>query len=261
MIRSLYTGTTGMNGQQLGMDVIAHNLANVNTTGFKKSTTDFQDLLYETIKVPGSQTSAETQSPTGIMVGMGVRPAAVTKVFSQGEIYQTENNLDVAIEGDGFFEIELPNGTSGYTRSGAFKLDSEGNLVNSNGYPVLPAITIPQGATDIGISDTGVVSAILEGETDSTEVGNLELVRFTNNSGLYAAGDNIYLETNSSGAPMIGTPGEEGYGVLMQKYLEGSNVNIVQEMANMITTQRAYEINSKTIQTSDEMMQITNALK
>lgn len=261
MIRSLYTGTTGMNGQQLGMDVIAHNLANVSTTGFKKSTTDFQDLLYETIKVPGSQTSAETQAPTGIMVGMGVQPAAVTKVFSQGEIYQTENTLDVAIEGVGFFEVELPNGTSGYTRSGAFKLDANGNLVNSNGYSILPAITIPDGATDISISDTGVVSAILAGETESTEVGNLSLIRFTNNAGLSAAGDNIYLETNSSGAPATGTPGADGYGVLMQSFLEGSNVNIVQEMANMITTQRAYEINSKTIQTSDEMMQTTNGLK
>lgn len=261
MIRSLYTGTTGMNAQQLSMDVIAHNLANVSTTGFKKSTTDFQDLLYETLKVPGSQTSADTQSPTGILVGMGVQPAAVTKIFTQGEIYQTENELDVAIEGVGFFEIELPNGTSGYTRSGAFKLDSDGNLVNSNGYSIIPAITIPDGSTDITISDTGVVSAILAGETESTEVGNLEIIRFTNNAGLSAAGDNIYLETNSSGVPTAGVPGDDGYGILMQTYLEGSNVNIVQEMANMITTQRAYEINSKTITTSDDMMGITNNLK
>ncbi len=261
MIRSLYTGTTGMNGQQLGMDVIANNLANVSTTGFKKSTTDFQDLLYETLKVPGSQTSADTQSPTGILVGMGVRPAAVTKIFSQGEIFQTENELDVAIEGVGFFEVELPNGTSGYTRSGAFKLDSDGRLVNSNGYPIIPAITVPDGARDITISETGVVSAILAGDTESTEIGNLELVRFTNNSGLSAAGNNIFLETNSSGAPTTGVPGDDGYGILMQTFLEGSNVNIVQEMANMITTQRAYEINSKTIQTSDDMMGITNNLK
>lgn len=213
------------------------------------------------MKVPGSQTSADTQSPTGIMVGMGVKPAAVTKIFSQGEIFQTENELDVAIEGVGFFEVELPNGTSGYTRAGAFKLDSDGNLVNSNGYPIIPAITIPDGSTDITISDTGVVSAILAGDTESTEVGNLELIRFTNNSGLSAAGNNIYLETNSSGAPTAGVPGDDGYGTLMQTFLEGSNVNIVQEMANMITTQRAYEINSKTIQTSDDMMGITNNLK
>lgn len=261
MIRSLYTGTTGMNGQQLAMDVIAHNLANVSTTGFKKSNTDFQDLLYETLKVPGSQTSNDTESPSGIMVGMGVRPAAVTKIFTQGELIQTENELDVAIEGQGFFEIELPNGTSGYTRAGAFKRDSDGRITNSNGYPLLPAITVPDGATDVNISETGVVSAILAGDSESTEIGNIELIRFTNNSGLSADGNNIFLETGASGTPTAGTPGDDGYGILIQTFLEGSNVNIVQEMANMITTQRAYEINSKTIQTSDEMMQITNQLK
>lgn len=261
MIRSLYTGTTGMNSQQLSMDVIANNLANVSTTGFKKSTTDFQDLLYETIKVPGSQTSADTQSPTGIMVGMGVRPAAVTKVFSQGELIQTENELDVAIEGEGFFEIELPNGNSGYTRSGAFKRDSDGNITNSNGYLIIPSITIPDNSRQITISETGVVSAILAGDTESTEVGNLELVTFTNNAGLSAEGNNLYVETGASGTPSSGTPGDDGYGILIQTFLEGSNVNIVQEMANMITTQRAYEINSKSIQTSDEMMQTTNGLK
>ncbi len=165
MIRSLYTGATGMNGQQLSMDVIAHNLANVSTTGFKKSTTDFQDLLYDTIRVPGSATSSDTQSPTGLMVGMGVRPAAVTKVFSQGEVYLTENELDVAIDGNGFFEVELPNGSSGYTRAGAFRLDADGTLVNPEGYRILPSITIPEGSSRITISDTGVVSAVLAGES------------------------------------------------------------------------------------------------
>lgn len=261
MIRSLYTGTTGMNSQQLSMDVLAHNLANVSTTGFKKSTTDFQDLLYETIKAPGSQTSADTESPTGIVVGMGVRPAAVTKVFSQGELIQTENELDVAIEGEGFFEVELPNGNSSYTRSGAFKRDSDGRITNANGYPILPTITIPDGSRQITISETGVVSAILAGDTESTEIGNMELIAFTNNSGLAAQGNNLYAETGASGTPTSGTPGDDGFGILIQTFLEGSNVNIVQEMANMITTQRAYEINSKTIQTSDEMMQTTNALK
>ncbi len=261
MIRSIYTGTTGMNSQQLSMDVIANNLANVSTTGFKKSTTDFQDLLYETLKAPGSQTSADTESPTGIMIGMGVRPAAVTKVFSQGELIQTENELDVAIEGAGFFEVELPNGNSSYTRAGAFKRDSDGRITNSNGYPILPTITIPDGSHQITISETGVVSAILAGDTESTEIGNLELIRFTNNSGLSAQGNNLYAETGASGTPASGTPGDDGFGILIQTFLEGSNVNIVQEMANMITTQRAYEINSKTIQTSDEMMQTTNNLK
>ncbi len=192
---------------------------------------------------------------------MGVRPAAVTKVFSQGELIQTENELDIAIEGQGFLEVELPNGNSAFTRAGALKRDGDGRITNSNGYPILPAITIPDGADEITISETGVVSAVLAGDTESTEIGNLELSRFTNNSGLSAAGNNLYLETNSSGVPAAGTPGDDGYGILIQTFLEGSNVNIVQEMANMITTQRAYEINSKTIQTSDEMMQTTNGLK
>lgn len=260
MIRSLYTGTTGMNAMQLNIDVIANNLANVSTTGFKKSIHDFQDLLYETIKVPGSPTSADTESPTGIMVGLGVRPAAVTKVFSQGELIQTENELDVAIEGKGFFQIETPNGDTAYTRSGAFKLDSNGRMTNSNGYPYLPSITIPDGAKTITISDTGVVSAVLAGDTDSTEIGTMELVLFTNSAGLSASGNNLFVETGASGTPTIGTPGDDGYGLLIQTFLEGSNVNIVQELANMITAQRAYEINSKSIQTSDEMMQTTNQL-
>jgi flagellar basal-body rod protein FlgG len=260
MIRSLYTGTTGMNAQQLNIDVIANNLANVSTTGFKKSTTDFQDLLYETIKVPGSQTSPDTQSPTGILVGMGVRPGAVTKVFTQGEFIQTQNQLDVAIEGTGFFQISMPDGTTAYTRAGAFKLDSQGRITNSNGYPLLPAITIPEGAKQITISETGIVSAILAGDTASTQIGTIELATFINNSGLNSLGNNLFAETSASGTPATGTPGDNGYGKLNQNFLEGSNVNIVQEMANMITAQRAYEINSKTITTSDEMMKTTNAL-
>ncbi|MBM9602994.1 flagellar basal-body rod protein FlgG [Desulfopila inferna] len=260
MIRSLYTGTTGMNSQQLNIDVIANNLANVSTTGFKKSVNNFQDLLYETIKVPGSPTSADTESPTGIMVGLGVRPSAVAKVFSQGELIQTENELDVAIEGDGFFQIELPNGNTAYTRDGSLKRDSDGRITNSNGYPVLPALTIPEGSRQITISDTGIVSVVLAGDREATEVGTLELAVFTNNAGLSAAGNNLYLETGASGAPAVSNPGDDGFGLLIHTFLEGSNVNIVQELANMITAQRAYEINSKTIQTSDEMMQATNQL-
>ena len=260
MIRSLFTGTTGMNAQQLNIDVIANNLANVSTTGFKRSLTDFQDLLYETIKVPGSQTSTDTQSPTGILVGMGVGTGAVTKVFSQGELIQTQNQLDVAIEGTGFFQIQMPDGTTAYTRAGAFKTDSTGRITNSNGYILLPAITIPQGANQISISNTGIVSAILAGDTASTQLGTIELATFINSPVLSSIGNNLFTETGASGTPSTGTPGDNGYGILAQAFLEGSNVNIVQEMANMITAQRAYEINSKTITTSDEMMKTTNAL-
>ncbi len=260
MIRSLWTGTTGMHAQQLNIDVIANNLANVTTTGFKKSKADFQDLLYQTMKVPGSQTSADTESPTGILIGLGVKPAAVTKVFTQGDIILTENELDIAIEGDGFLQVEIPNGNTSYTRAGALKRDSNGRLTTSDGYPIIPEITIPDGARQISISDTGVVSAIIGDDTESTELGNLELAGFTNNAGLSAQGKNLFEETSASGTPFIGTPGEDGFGTLLQTYLEGSNVNIVEELANMITTQRAYEINSKTIQTSDEMMQTTNNL-
>lgn len=260
MIRSLWTGTTGMHSQQLNIDVIANNLANVSTTGFKKSKADFQDLLYQTMKVPGSQSSADTESPTGILIGLGVKPAAVTKVFTQGDLILTENELDIAIEGQGFLQVELPNGNTTYTRSGALKRDSSGRLTNSDGYPILPAITIPDGSRQITISETGVVSAILDDDTESTELGTLELASFTNAAGLSAIGKNLFEETSASGTATTGTPGDDGYGTLLQSYLEGSNVNIVEELANMITTQRAYEINSKTIQTSDEMMQTTNNL-
>ncbi len=260
MIRSLWTGTTGMHGQQVNIDVIANNLANVSTTGFKKSTTAFQDLLYQTMKVPGAQTSAETQSPSGILIGLGVKPAAVTKVFNQGELIQTGNALDIAIEGQGFLQIEMPDGTISYTRAGALQRDGNGRLTNSDGYPVLPAITIPDGSSDITISETGIVSAVIGRDSEATELGTLELVLFTNNAGLRAIGKNLFTETASSGTAQVGTPGSEGYGTLLQTFLEGSNVNIVEELASMITTQRAYEINSKTIQTSDEMMQTTNQL-
>ena len=260
MIRSLWTGTTGMHGQQLNIDVIANNLANVSTTGFKKSKADFQDLLYQTMKVPGSQTSPDTQSPTGILIGLGVRPAAVTKIFTQGDLILTENELDVAIEGNGFFQVEMPNGNTSYTRAGALKRDSEGRIVTSEGYPILPALTIPDGAKEISIAETGEVSAVIGDDTEPTEIGTIELAIFTNNAGLSAIGRNLFLETASSGTATTGVPGEEGFGTLIQTYLEGSNVNIVEEVANMITTQRAYEINSKTIQTSDEMMQTTNQL-
>jgi flagellar basal-body rod protein FlgG len=260
MIRSLWTGTTGMHAQQLNIDVIANNLANVSTNGFKKSNTDFQDLLYQTMKVPGSQTSSDTESPTGILIGLGVKPAAVTKIFTQGDLILTENELDIAIEGDGFLQVEIPNGDTTYTRAGALKRDSNGRLTSSDGYPIIPEITLPDSAREITISATGLVSAVLGDDTESTELGQLELAGFTNNAGLAALGKNLFKETSASGTPQIGLPGEDGYGTILQTFLEGSNVNIVEELANMITTQRAYEINSKTVQTSDEMMQTTNNL-
>ncbi|ADW18390.1 flagellar basal-body rod protein FlgG [Desulfobulbus propionicus DSM 2032] len=258
-MRSLWTSTTGMSAQNLNMDVIANNLANVSTTGFKKSRADFQDLLYQIMKVPGSPTSADTRSPTGIQVGLGVKPAAVTKVFTEGDIVQTENTLDVAIEGPGFFQVTLPDGNIAYTRAGNLKLDGEGRLTTSDGFPIEPEIVIPEDAREVTISQTGVVSAIVGDDTTSTELGNVDLVDFVNDAGLIAIGRNLFRETEASGAPLIGAPGTNGIGTLLQGYVENSNVNLVEEMTHMITTQRAFEINSNVITTSDEMMQtVTN---
>lgn len=244
-----------MSGQNLSMDVIANNLANVSTTGYKKSETSFQDLIYQYVKVPGAPTSDNgTQSPSGIQVGLGVRPAAVTKVFTEGDIVQTSNEYDVAIEGAGFFQVELPDGNTSYTRAGNLNRDGNGRIVTPDGYPLIPSITIPENARQVTVSETGVVSAILGDDTESTELGNMDLATFTNNAGLLAIGRNLYRETESSGTATIGTPGSDGYGTLLQGYLEQSNVNLVAEMANMITTQRAFEINSKSVSTSDEMM-------
>jgi len=258
MIRSLWTGTTGMGAQQLNLDVIANNLANVSTTGFKRSRADFEDLLYQNIKVPGSPVSGDTRSPTGIQVGVGVRPAAVQKIFTQGDLVQTENELDVAIEGSGFFQVELPDGNVAYTRAGSLKRDANGGLVTSEGYTVQPQITIPDNAKEVTISESGVVSAKLGDATESTELGTFELATFVNNGGLTAIGRNMFRESDSSGAATLGAPGTEGYGTLSQGFLEGSNVNLITEMASMISTQRAYEVNSKVITTSDEMMSTTN---
>ena len=256
-MRSLWTSTTGMSAQNLNMDVIANNLANVSTTGFKKSRADFQDLLYQIMKVPGSPTSADTRSPTGIQVGLGVKPAAVTKVFTEGDIVQTENPLDVAIEGSGFLQVELPNGNTAYTRAGNLKLDGDGRLTTSDGFPIQPEIVIPENAREVTISQTGLVSAIVGEDTTSTELGNIDLADFVNEAGLIAIGRNLFRETDSSGAAALGTPGSDGYGTLLQGYVENSNVNLVEEMAHMITTQRAFEINSNVVSTSDEMMQTT----
>ncbi len=256
-MRSLWTSTTGMSAQTLNMDVIANNLANVSTTGFKKSRADFQDLLYQFIKVPGSPTSDDTKSPTGIQVGLGVKTGAVTKIFTEGDIVQTGNTLDVAIEGAGFLQVTIPDGNTAYTRAGNLKLDGDGRITTSDGYPIQPEIVIPADAREVTISETGVVSAIVGADTTSTELGNIELADFVNDAGLLAVGRNLFRETESSGTPTLGTPGDNGLGTLLQGYVESSNVNLVEEVTHMITTQRAYEINSKVITTSDEMMKTT----
>lgn len=259
MIRALWTASTGMQSQQLNMDVIANNLANVNSSGFKKSRADFQDILYQTQRAPGSGVDG-AETPTGVQVGLGSRVAAVQKVFTSGDFQQTENELDVAIEGAGLFEVTLPDGTPAYTRSGALKKDSTGRLVTSDGFPLIPEVVIPEGTTGITIGSSGEVQVNLDGESDPTQVGTIELVRFGNPAGLKSLGRNLYAETPTTGAPLGGTPGEEGFGTLSQGFLEGSNVNIMEEMVNMIAGQRAYEVNSKAIKTADEMLQMTSQL-
>lgn len=261
MIRGLWTASTGMQAQQLSIDVIANNLANVNTSGFKKSRPDFQDLIYQIMVQPGTTSAAGNEIPTGLQVGLGTRPVSVQKIFTQGNISETGNDLDMAIEGDGFFQVLMPDGTTSYTRSGAFKLDSTGAIVTSDGYQLQPAINIPNDTTNITITKDGTVSVIQAGQTASTQVGTIELASFPNPAGLEAQGRNLFAETDASGAVLLGTPGEDGLGTITQGFLEFSNVSVVEEIVNMIVGQRAYEINSKAIQTADEMLQTANAIK
>ncbi len=260
MIRSLWTAATGMTAQQLNMDVISNNLANVNTAGFKKSRADFQDLLYQVSRAAGTESVNGDEVPTGIQVGLGARSAAVQKIFTTGDLQQTGNDLDLAIEGNGFFRVLMPDGEEAYTRGGAFKKDGTGRMVTSDGYPLEPQIVIPENATRLSITEDGAVNAYLDGEAEPNQIGTIELTTFSNPAGLEAIGRNLLLETPASGAPVDGIPGQEGFGALAQGFLEGSNVNIMEEMVGMITTQRAYEINSKAIQTSDEMLQMVNNL-
>ncbi len=261
MMRSLWIAATGMEAQQLLIDNISNNLANVNTVGFKRSRLNFEDLMYQDVRLPGAATSPTTVTPTGIQIGLGVRPVATEKIFLMGNLQQTGNPLDIAIEGDGFFQVTLPDGTIAYTRDGTFKLDSDGNIVTANGYPLEPGITIPPGTTAIHISSDGIVSVTQSGSSTPEEVGNIELARFMNPGGLKSIGKNLYLPTPSSGDPETGVPGEDGMGSIAQGFLEMSNVNVVEEMVNMIVAQRAYEINSKSIQTTDEMLQMANNLR
>ncbi|QEM69866.1 flagellar basal-body rod protein FlgG [Geobacter sp. FeAm09] len=261
MLRALWTAASGMQSQQTNIDVIANNLANVNTTGFKKSRADFQDLIYQNLKTTGSPSTNTTQVPTGIQIGLGTRLAAVTKIFTSGDLTQTGNDLDMAIEGDGFFQIQMPDGTTAYSRAGAFKKDSTGRVVTSDGYPLLPEVVIPTNATKISIGNDGTVSVTQAGQTAPTNVGNIQLAQFANPAGLSAQGKNLFLQTDSSGNATTGTPGQTGIGTISQGFLEMSNVNVASEMVNMIVGQRAYEINSKAVQAGDEMLQTANNMK
>lgn len=261
MQRSLFIAATGMEAQRLSIDVISNNLANVNTTGFKKSRADFQELIYQGIREAGASTAEGVELPTGIQVGLGVQPAAVQKMFQQGDFVSTGNNLDLVIEGQGFFQIVKPDGEIAYTRSGALKLNSEGNIVNSDGYALEPAITIPPNALQISIAPDGNVSVMQAGSPAPTQVGQIELAQFINPGGLNALGKNLFSPTASSGEATTGNPGADGLGNINQGFLELSNVNVVEEMVNMIVSQRAYELNSKVVQTSDEMLATANNLR
>lgn len=255
MIRSLWISKTGLDAQQTQMDVISHNLANVSTSGFKKSRAVFEDLLYQNIRQPGAQSSQQTQLPSGLQLGTGVKPVATERIFTQGNLQQTDNSKDVAIQGNGFFQILMPDGSTAYTRDGSFQMDSQGQLVTSSGFPVQPAITIPANAQSLTIGRDGVVSITTADSTASTQIGQLQLATFINPTGLLSKGENLYVETTASGNPNTNTPGSNGAGLLQQNYLETSNVNVVEELVSMIQTQRAYEINSKAITTSDQMLQ------
>ena len=258
MTSALWNSKTGLDAQQMRMTVISNNLANANTTGFKRDRAVFEDLIYQNVRQPGAQSSQDTQLPTGLQLGTGVRVVATEKLFTQGNVTQTDAPLDMAIQGRGFFEIQLPDGTTAYTRDGSFTLDSQGQIVNSSGYPLQPAITIPPNVLSITIGVDGTVSTTTSGTAAPTQVGNIQLVDFVNETGLQPRGENLYLETASSGSPTPGTPGQNGLGTIIQGSIETSNVNVVEELVNMIETQRTYEVNSRAIETADSMLQYVN---
>ncbi|MBE0492217.1 MAG: flagellar basal-body rod protein FlgG [Sulfurospirillum sp.] len=261
MLRSLYTAATGMIAQQTQIDTTSNNIANVNTIGYKKQRAEFADLMYQTMEYAGTSTSATTVSPTGIEVGLGVRPTAIAKQFTQGNFKETGNDLDMAITGRGFFQIQLADGTTAYTRNGSFKLDNGGNIVNSDGYRLIPEIVVPEDATQISIGIDGTVSVLQAGATQMNQIGQIELATFINPAGLHSLGDNNFINTSASGDVIVGTPGLNGIGQTRQQFVEMSNVQLVEEMTDLITGQRAYEANSKAIVTSDEMLQTVNQLK
>ena len=254
MIRSLWTAKTGLDAQQTHLDVISHNLANVSTNGFKRQRAVFEDLLYQNLRQPGAQSTQQTQIPSGLTIGVGVRTVATEHIHTQGSLQRTENSLDMAINGAGYFQIQMPDGTLAYTRSGAFQRDSTGQIVTPSGYPLSPAITIPADAIAITIGRDGIVSVTQTGNTTPTQLGNVQLATFVNPGGLQSTGENLFVETASSGTPTPNTPGSNGAGLLNQGMVETSNVNVAEELVNMIQTQRAYEMNSKVVSTSDQML-------
>jgi len=261
MNRALRAAAAGMFAQQLNVDTIAHNLANVNTTGFKKSRPEFQDLMYQTLKTSGLSQNPNIQQPVEIQVGTGSVPVATLRAFLQGDIQTTTNQFDVAIQGDGFLQVRRPDGTIGYTRDGSLKLSADGMLVTAQGYMIEPGLTFSSDTNGITISRDGTVEVTTTGGGGSSKAGQFELAKFVNPAGLRAIGNNLYVETVASGAPIQGAPGTEGFGELMQGSLESSNVDVVEEMVNMITAQRAYEINSKTIKTVEDLLTIANGIK
>ena len=258
MSSALWIAKTGLEAQQTRMATISNNLANASTTGFKRDRAVFVDLLYQNKTQVGGQSSEDTQMPSGLNTGTGVRVVATEKLFTQGSIVQTENSLDVAIQGRGFLQVLMPGGTIGYTRDGTLQLDNSGQLVTSMGYPIDPGVTIPDNTLSLTIGSDGVVSASTQGTAAPSQVGTIQLADFINPTGLQAVGNNLYTESAASGSPQTGTPGLDGLGTLMQGALEGSNVNTVEELVNMIETQRAYEMNSKAISTADQMLQYVN---
>ncbi len=260
MIRALYTAATGMEAQQVNIDTIANNIANVNTTGFKQGRAEFQDLLYQNIRPAGAPSSASTEYPVGLQLGLGTRPVATTRIYTQGDFRQTGNPLDLVIQGKGFFQVRLPSGETAYTRDGSFHLNNTGALVTADGNPLEPAITIPADAQDITIGNDGTVSVTVSGQTASQQVGTLQIANFQNPSGLNAIGSNLLAVTTASGQPVVGNPGETGLGSINQGFLEQSNVNVVDEMVNMIIAQRAYEVNSRAVRVADDMLSQINNL-
>jgi len=255
MSQALWIAKTGIDAQQTKMAVISNNLANASTSGYKRSRAIFEDLLYQNQRQPGAQSSQDTLFPTGLMVGTGVRTVATEKLFSQGALSKTENPLDVAIEGKGFLQVLMPDGTLAYSRDGSMQVDSQGQLVTANGYAIQPSINLPIDAQSITIAKDGIISVTLPGSATTTQVGTVQMADFINPAGLQPMGSNLYLESTSSGSPQVGTPGLNGLGTLLQGFIEGSNVNVVEELVSMIETQRAYEMNSRAISTTDQMLQ------
>lgn len=261
MMRALFTAGAGMQAQQLNVDVISNNLANVNTTGYKKARIDFQDLLYQTLRAAGSQVAQGVESPTGLHIGLGVRPAATQRIFTQGDFQRTDNPLDLVVEGEGFFQITQPDGSVAYTRDGTFRRDGTGRVVTADGYTLSPEVTIPQDAVAVSVGQDGTVSVTIQGNPTPQVVGSLTLARFINPAGLFSRGKNLFLETSASGPPIVSAPGIGGAGTINQGFLENANVQVVDEIVKLIVAQRAFEFNSRAVTTADDMLGTAAGLK